>query len=180
MSIYSKKVDAGLGGSSKKVVKVEDALGREVARLALEQSPVGVERDTVVAQSLDLLENIEPQTGDRKTVRVEFTAVKVNSFASDEERGVVECLISESMSVMNLMRNVRMPLLTTISCNSALFVLSMMKFSGLPAILRADARPDRTAQASPNTFEPSMITYDRLISYLSRKGVQVVIQKGLL
>lgn len=65
---YSQEVDAGSLGSLEKGFESKDALCRKVALLAFKQSPVGVEADTSVAESLDLLENVQPQTWNGKSV----------------------------------------------------------------------------------------------------------------
>lgn len=79
------QVDPGSGGRLEERLEREDALGSEVALLAFEERPVDIEAHAVVAEGLDLLEDIEPEAGDWEPERMEFTRVEEDAFAVDEE-----------------------------------------------------------------------------------------------
>lgn len=55
-----KKVEAGLFGGIEKWLQSKNAISPVVTRLAFEQSPVNVERNTVESKGFDFLENIKP------------------------------------------------------------------------------------------------------------------------
>ena len=55
---YCKEVDSSSLSSLEEGFQRKDAFGGEIALLAFQEGPIGVERDSVVTQSLDLLEHI--------------------------------------------------------------------------------------------------------------------------
>jgi len=89
---YSKQVDAGLLGCSEEGLECEDTRSIEDALLSFQQSPIGVEGDAAITKRLDLLEDIQPETGHWQSERVKFAAVEQNSFPVNEERTVVPSL----------------------------------------------------------------------------------------
>ena len=95
---YGKQVDAGFLGCREEGFESEDTGSIEDTLLSFQQSPIGVERYTIIAKSFDLLEHVQPETGYWQSERVEFTAVEQNSFAMDEERTVVPGLKSSQAS----------------------------------------------------------------------------------
>lgn len=61
-SPYGNQVYASLFGCSEEGLKVKDSLGGEAALLALQEGPVCIEGDSINANCLDLLEDVEPET----------------------------------------------------------------------------------------------------------------------
>lgn len=88
-STHSEQIDASSLCSLEEGLESKDAFGRKITLLALEQVPGSVERNTRVPESLDLLEDIEPETRYRKSERVKLSAVEEHSFAMDEDGAVV-------------------------------------------------------------------------------------------
>lgn len=102
----SQQVNTSLLGRIEEGLQVKDALGRVVARIAFQQSPIDVERHAIESQGLDLLEDINVQGGDRQTeqflldksvqsrlynipIRVDFTTENHQPLAVDEYRVLV-------------------------------------------------------------------------------------------
>ena len=81
-----KQVDASRLGGLEERDQVKDAGSVELALLALDQCPIRVKRDSVVAQCLDLLEYIQIEACYRETEGVILSAVEHDAFASDEQR----------------------------------------------------------------------------------------------
>ncbi len=65
---YGEQINAGCLSSREEWLQIEYSIGGKITRLALQQSPVDIERDAVEAQRLDLLEYIEPQAGNGDSV----------------------------------------------------------------------------------------------------------------
>ena len=82
-------IEASFLGRLEERLEGKDAIGAEVAALRLEEVPVDVDGNAVVPRSLDLLEDIGPETGNGQTEGVELGAEDHETLPMDEEAVVV-------------------------------------------------------------------------------------------
>ena len=72
---YSNEIYACLLSSFEERLPGKDTFGSEIALLSFDKSPIDVKGNGVVTQSLDLLEDIEPQTWDGQAPRMVLSTV---------------------------------------------------------------------------------------------------------